>query len=267
MSMEILRDPRVRQVAWTDLVRLNRAEVIVELLLGVPWLGASLWLAGRGWYVAALPFSFMFFLAGLRQAHNAFHHTAGVGRRACDGILAALSVLMLGSMHAVKFNHLRHHAHCMSDQDVEGASAKLPAWRALIVGPVFPVKLHVAALRGTRARPGQRAWVVGELAANVVWVAVVFFWLRVPALRYHVIAMAIGQCFTAFFAVWTVHHDCDDSHFIARTLRNRLKNFASMSMFYHVEHHLFPQVPTCHLWRLARRVDEAAPELQQMKVF
>ena len=26
-----------------------------------------------------------------------------------------LSVLMLGSMHAVKFNHLRHHRHCMGD--------------------------------------------------------------------------------------------------------------------------------------------------------
>lgn len=265
MSMEILRDPRVRRVVWTDLVRVSRAEVAVELLLGVPWLAASLWLAGRGWYVAAMPFSFMFFLAGLRQGHNAFHHTVGVGRRACDGILAGLSVLMLGSMHAVKFNHLRHHAHCMSEQDVEGASAKLPAWRALLGGPLFPLKLHAAALRGSRGR--QRAWVIGELAANVLWVAVVFGLLHVPALRYHVIVMAIGQCMTAFFAVWTVHHDCDDSHFIARTLRDRLKNFASMSMFYHVEHHLFPQVPTCHLWRLARRLDEAAPELQKMKVF
>ena len=25
----------------------------------------------------------------------------------------ALSVLMLGSMHAVQINHLRHHRHCM----------------------------------------------------------------------------------------------------------------------------------------------------------
>jgi fatty acid desaturase len=28
-------------------------------------------------------------------------------------------------------------------------------------------------------------------------------------------------------------------------------------MFFHVEHHLFPAVPTCHLWRLAERLDDA----------
>jgi fatty acid desaturase len=95
----------------------------------------------------------------------------------------------------------------------------------------------------------------------------VFAVLDVPVLRYHVVAMAIGQCLTAFFAVWTVHHDCDRSHFIARTLRSRWKNLLSYSMFFHVEHHLYPKVPTCHLATLAGRLDLAAPELQTRKVF
>jgi fatty acid desaturase len=38
-------------------------------------------------------------------------------------------------------------------------------------------------------------------------------------------------------------------------------------MFFHVEHHLFPAVPTCHLPQLARRLDEAAPELTRLRVF
>jgi fatty acid desaturase len=70
-----------------------------------------------------------------------------------------------------------------------------------------------------------------------------------------------------FFAVWTVHHDCDRSHHIARTLRGWLKNTVSFSMFYHVEHHLFPKVPTCWLHQLARRLDAVAPELQNKRVF
>jgi len=98
-------------------------------------------------------------------------------------------------------------------------------------------------------------------------VVVVFAVLDVAALKYHVIVMAAGQCLTAFFAVWTVHHDCDRSHFIARTLRGWLKNALTFSMFFHVEHHLFPKVPTCHLGRLAQRLDDAAPELQQKRVF
>ena len=45
------------------------------------------------------------------------------------------------------------------------------------------------------------------------------------------------------------------------------KAFVTYNMFYHVEHHLFPSVPTCHLPELARRLDGAAPELQRKLVF
>jgi fatty acid desaturase len=176
-----------------------------------------------------------------------------------------LSVLMLGSMHAVQVNHLQHHKHCMDDDDVEALSARMSGLLAILFGPVFPILLHVNAIKLANCR--QRRWIVAELLANAVWIGLVFGLLDVPALRYHVVAMAIGQCLTAFFAVWTVHHDCDRFHFIARTLRSRLKNFASFSMFFHVEHHLFPRVPTCHLSILAERLDKAAPELQEKKVF
>jgi len=102
---------------------------------------------------------------------------------------------------------------------------------------------------------------MAELAANALWIATVFAWLDLAMLRYHVVAMAAGQCLTAFFAVWTVHHDTENDAYPARTQRGRLMNFVSYHMFLHVEHHLFPQVPTCHLPRLARRLDAALPDL------
>jgi fatty acid desaturase len=46
-----------------------------------------------------------------------------------------------------------------------------------------------------------------------------------------------------------------------------VKNRISFEMFFHLEHHLFPKVPTCHLPRLAERLDQAAPELQARQVF
>jgi fatty acid desaturase len=79
--------------------------------------------------------------------------------------------------------------------------------------------------------------------------------------------MLAGQCFTAFFAVWTVHHHCDRTHYIARTLRHKVKNQITFNMFLHIEHHLFPRVPTCHLPELSRRIDQAAPELKSKLVF
>ncbi len=72
---------------------------------------------------------------------------------------------------------------------------------------------------------------------------------------------------TGFFAVWIVHRGCDPYHQIARTQRGWLKNVVSYSMFYHLEHHLFPAVPTCHLPRLAERLDRVAPEYRRAQVI
>jgi len=82
-----------------------------------------------------------------------------------------------------------------------------------------------------------------------------------------VAAMLVGQCMTAFFAVWTVHHHCDRSHALARTMHSRIKNLLSLNMFLHIEHHLFPRVPTCHLPELSRRIDRVAPDLRSKIVF
>ena len=63
--------------------------------------------------------SFMLFLTGLRQVHNAHHYALGLSRRATEWFLFAMSVVMLGAMHAVQFNHLRHHKLCMAEGDAE----------------------------------------------------------------------------------------------------------------------------------------------------
>jgi fatty acid desaturase len=258
-------DERLNAVSWRDLVPLTRTEVIAELLLSTPWLLLSLVFACLRWYPLALLASFIFFLVGLRQTHNAFHYALGISSKGCDLVMFSLSVLMLGSMHAVQLNHLAHHTHCLSENDVEGSSARTTGWRAILVGPLFPIRLHRAALK--RARGASRLWIWNELLANVLVLVAVFGLIRVSWLEYHYIAMALGQCLTSFFAVWTVHHDCRANPHQARTLRGRLKNALTFNMFFHVEHHLFPGVPTCHLPQLAERLDRVAPELRQVQVF
>jgi fatty acid desaturase len=206
----------------------------------------------------------MFFLSGLRQVHNAFHHALGLPRYVSDYVMLVLSVLMLGSMHAVQVNHLRHHRHCMAEDDIEAMSARLSAWDALMLGPRFPWLLHLKALEV--ASPAQRNWILVELSANCFWLGAVFLFLDIPALQYHVIAMAAGQCFTAFFAVWTTHHGCHRRDPIARTIRNRFKAVITYNMFYHLEHHAFPAVPTCKLPTLAIRRDARWPKQTKLIV-
>jgi fatty acid desaturase len=261
----IFHDPRLKVVQWRDLVHVRSLEVLTEPLLPAAWLVASLVMAGTGRYLIALGFSFFFFLTGLRLVHNAFHGALGLSRRSTDIVLWIMSFVMLGSMHAVQFNHLRHHKLSLGEGDVEGRSAEMPAWRALLFGPIFPILLHVTAFRYGHRK--LRMIVLAELLLSAVWVLAVFGALHSNVLRYHVSAMLAGQCMTAFFAVWTVHHHCDRTHHLARTLHNRIKNRITFNMFLHIEHHLFPRVPTCHLPELSRRIDRVAPDLRSKIVF
>lgn len=265
MALDALQDPRVRNVRWRDLCSLTRREVCWELCLPLPWLAASLALAQLRLWLPALACSFMFFLCGLRQAHNAFHRALGISSGAHECVLYGLSLLMLGSLHAVRWNHLRHHRHCMDESDAEAFSARLPAWQALLLGPWFPFLLHRTALRlgGARLRGG----IAAELAGTLAVIGLALALPGAVALRYHVIAMAVGHCLASFFAVWTVHHGCDPSEHAARTIRSRWKGLVTYNMFFHLEHHLFPAVPTCHLPLLAERLDRAAPELAARRVF
>ncbi|WP_223233350.1 fatty acid desaturase [Chitinophaga sp. CF418] len=44
-------------------------------------------------------------------------------------------------------------------------------------------------------------------------------------------------------------------------------NKITFSMFYHLEHHLFPAEPTIKLPELAKRIDQVLPELEKKNTF
>ena len=261
--MKLLQDRRLKQVRWRDLARLSIAGKIIENTITLPWLASSLVLAYHGYYLLALPLSFIFFLTGLRQAHNGFHRTLGTSAISTWMTLVLNSVLMLAAMHAIKYNHLRHHRYCLQEGDVEGRCARMSAWAAVCYGPVFIYRQHATALRyGSQSI---RQSVRLELAMIFLFLLAAGL-SHVPWLVYHAIAMTVGEMFTAFFAVWTVHHDCDEEVF-ARTLKPGWKNWLTYNMFYHLEHHLFPGVPTVNLPKLSRRIREELPDLRVKEVF
>lgn len=275
MSAPIAKDPRVKSVEWRDLLPLSSVEIINELFIGTPWLLGSwyCYLQGGAWWITGgCVCAFFFFLCGLRVVHGCYHYAMGIGRWGCEFTMFVLSVLMMSAMHAIQATHLHHHRHCMDDEDIEAWSAKLPGWQALLFGPIFTWNLHTWGWKLCKNKKRKR-WLVAEFIAVPLFTLFVFFGLEhispaaATVMKIHVIVMAIGQCGTGFFAVWTVHHDCDRDGVYARTQKGWVKNFISYNMFHHVEHHLYPAVPTCHLPRLAQRLEAAMPEARSKGVY
>jgi fatty acid desaturase len=167
-------------------------------------------------------------------------------------------------MHAVKYNHLQHHKHCLGKDDVEGSSARMKWWQAILLGPLFPVKLNTNAFRN--GNNSLKRWVISENIFVFIFIGI-SFWSGNNILIFHTCAMLAGECLTAFFAVWTVHHDCDNDTHFSGTQRGKFIPKMFYNMFYHTEHHLFPKVPTCHLPELAKRIEKEIPEISLKKVF
>ena len=244
-----------RGFAWEDLRVIPRWQFLVELSLPLPWLAASIVLYNGPLWALGPVTSFFFFLCCLRLNHEAIHNNLGLPR-ACDhAVMHGLSVLMAGSNHADAFCHLKHHKDTLGPGDHEGHCAGMPLWQVLLYGPRFPLDLNRSAWR-----EGGPVW---RRRVLVDWVLVAAFALGcvfsgMRGLQLHLAAMVVGQCLTAFFAVWITHQGTTGTGLAGRSQRGPLAALA-YQMFYHREHHLFPKVPVSRLPDLARRLDAQVP--------
>lgn len=263
-------------IAWKDLRSLHPWQVLLNLIMPYPFLGLSWWFAHHSLFVFALITSAIFFTASFRQAHDAFHNSLGLtqitigkyrlhkwslGKIATDALLCLMSGLLLTSTHAIKQTHLQHHRTPLVEGDVEAEFHSKPWYHAIIKGVPhwFKVQWHGMQL-ADHANKCKIMLDYGFIIAMLIttWVT---DW---QYLFYHVAVMCVGNSLVGFIAGWAVHHHCYDQ--IARTERNWLINLCTFNLLYHLEHHLFPAVPSCHLPKLAKRLDSLAPNLQNKRV-
>jgi fatty acid desaturase len=254
----------LKNVEWKDLRNLTFTEMMIENNLTIPWLLISLTLAYFGHYLIALPFSGFYFLTALRQVHNGFHNSLGTNKFLTWLTLYLNSISMMTSIHAVKFNHIRHHKYCLTEDDYEGKSAAMTWYGAILYGPI-----HIFLIHKITIQVGNRDYVRNVILEliSIVFCTSIIFYFHINFLIYHITIMIIGEFLMAFFAVWTVHHDTQENPEFARTQRDIWKNKVTFSMFYHLEHHLFPAVPTIKLHELAKRIDNSLPELEKKSTF
>ena len=242
-------------IPWRDLLPMSRTETLAELSLPLPWLALSLLLYATPLWPLGAAASFMFFLCALRLNHEAIHGNLGLSRRGDHSVLHLLSLLMLGSNHAVAHGHVMHHRHAMTAADHEGRCGEMSLARVLLYGPRFPFDINRTAWAAGPARLRRRMLTDWALAGSGVALALA---TGQRALMLHYAAMATAQCLTALFAVWITHRGTRVTGLAARSQRGWLARAAYL-MFYHREHHLFPRVPVRRLPRLAARLDRDAP--------
>jgi beta-carotene hydroxylase len=164
--------------------------------------------------------------------------------------------------------HLNHHARFPAEDDLEAGSAHLPVFRALFDGVTLQVRLFRWALK----KPGShRKWVgaegaiiVGLLAGAIACLP----WTWLPAL--YAALMIAGSWVFPIVTVLIPHdpHGADEWT-QTRLFRGKVLSLLALEHLYHLEHHLYPQVPH-HNWpKLARRLDPYFEQagLKPIKLF
>ncbi|WUI03667.1 fatty acid desaturase [Spirillospora sp. NBC_00431] len=229
------------------------------LTLSLPYAGvamfAAAWLAG--WWWATPPIAFGIFVAVVTATHDVVHRSLGLGRRATEWALFLLGGVLLESGHAYRATHLQHHRTFPSDEDPEGYPADLSAVGAILYGPVFLARLWWWAFR--RGRTAQRAWLVAEAALPFTAVAAGAAFSR--GLLVYAVMMIVGSWVYPLLTVHLPHRHYGDTPLTqTHTLRGRVIPAVFLELTYHLEHHLYPQVPSHHLARLARRLDPVLAE-------
>ncbi|WP_433479012.1 fatty acid desaturase family protein [Spirillospora sp. CA-142024] len=248
--------PKLSELGSDLLVTTPRRRI---LTLSLPYVGIALFAVawGAGWWWLTPPITFGIFVAVVTATHDVVHRSLGLGRRATEWALFLLGAVLLESGHAYRATHLQHHRTFPSDEDPEGYPANLSAVGAVLYGPVFLARLWLWAFR--RAALGQRLWLLAEAALPFAAVGAGMLLWR--GLLVYAALVIVGSWVYPLLTVHLPHRHYGDTPLTqTHTLRGRVVPALFLELTYHLEHHLYPQVPSHHLARLARRLDPVLAE-------
>ncbi len=241
--------PRQR---WLTLLR---PIAIVAVFCLAAWVGA--------WWIT--PFVvFLLFVAVVTAAHDVVHGSIGLGRGATDWALFALGALLLESGHAYRLTHSQHHRVFPGPDDPEGDPARMSFRRAVLYGPVFLPRLWIWAFRRAHGRPKERLWLLAEAAWTATFLLIAAgLSPQWPGLLVYAGLALSGSWVYPLLTVHLPHHDYGDTPLTqTRSCRGKFLPALFLELTYHLEHHLYPQVPSHNLPELSRRL---RPVLQALE--
>jgi fatty acid desaturase len=183
------------------------------------------------------------YLGAFTLTHELAHGALGLSRRRNELALAVAGLCMATSGHALRLMHLRHHADPLGDGDLEGRSARMPAWRALAAAPGLCVLLVVAAWRTATAR--DRRWQRAEYAV-IAALATTALAAGPRPLQIYLVAAVAAQALAPFWAGHLPHRTPRWLEAVARRLA-RAGSMTMRTLVVHDAHHRRPKLPTRQL--------------------
>lgn len=217
--------------------------------------------AAHGFWLVALacPVLLSFFTYG-SVSHDLVHRTLRLPRWLNEILLTSIELLGFRSGHAYRVSHLHHHARFPAEDDIEARVGNLSLRRAFLEGFTLQVRLYFWALR----KPGpHRMWakVEGVMILCLLIASIACLpWTVLPAAY---AALMIAGSWVFPIATVLIPHDAHGADELTQTrlFRGKVLSLVALEHLYHLEHHLFPQVPH-HNWpELARRLDPYFQEI------
>lgn len=237
-----------------------------RLALARPFLGIAAYVLAVAleWWWLTPALMFLIFVAVVTATHDVVHGALGLSRRQTEWALCVLGAVLLESGHAYRLTHLQHHRVFPAEDDPEGDPARMHFWQAVFHGPVMLPRLWWWAYGRTQDLGGRR-W----LLAEAIWAASVpvvgaLLWPWTPGVAVYAMLAVLGSWSYPVLTVHLPHRHYGPTPLTqTHTLRGVILPALFLELTYHLEHHLYPQVPSHHLPELSRRLD---PVLRQAGV-
>jgi beta-carotene hydroxylase len=200
---------------------------------------------------------FLIFVVVVTVTHDVVHGSLGLSKRGTEIALFLMGVVLMESGHAYRTTHRQHHTFFPQDDDPEGYPAKLSMLGAILYGPVFLWRLWWWAFQRNQGRRDQRVWLLVEgILPTLVVVSGLLLWEQTPYILLYAVLAIVGSWVYPLLTVYLPHKDFGDTPLTqTHTLRGHIIPAIFLELTYHLEHHLYPQVPSHHLSELARRLD------------
>jgi beta-carotene hydroxylase len=239
-----------------DLATTTRRQRWVACCRPFVGLAAFVVVASLGWWWATPVVVFLIFVAVVTVTHDVVHGSLELSPAQTEWALLIFGAVLLESGHAYRLSHLQHHRCFPGPNDPEGDPARMSFWGAVLYGPAFLPRLWWWAFAHARNRPGQRRWLLAEgLWALVVPVIGVLAWSWTPAILVYAGLVVIGSWVYPLLTVHLPHRGYGDTPLTqTHSLRGRIVPALFLELTYHLEHHLYPTVPSHNLPELARRL-------------
>jgi beta-carotene hydroxylase len=227
--------------------------------LARPYVGLSLYVLAAYYDIWwSTPFIvFAIFLSVVTVTHDVVHGSLGLNHRQSDWALFLMGAVLLESGHAYRTTHLQHHRNFPDHEDPEGDPARMSFWQSVLHGPVFLFKLYIWSVKKVRKGSGQYYWIIAEGLWFIVWITIGVILLPYTfAILWYIIMVIVGSWVYPLLTVYLPHFDYGETAITqTRSLRGRVIPSIFLELTYHLEHHLYPQVPSHNLRKLSTRLD------------